>query len=57
LTATKSSLSGDKCVLKYLSENEKQVFLDVCAYIDKYSEDRDLMHEAEKGQRPHGTNQ
>lgn len=37
-------------MLKYLSATEKQIFADVCSYIDKYSGDYDLIHEAETGE-------
>jgi len=34
----------------YLSDNEKQIYADVCAYIEKYSDHRELIHEAETGE-------
>jgi len=37
-------------VLKYLSDIEKQVYADVCVYIDRYSHHHDLIHEAETGE-------
>ena len=37
-------------MLKYLSDSEKQVYTNVCAYIDRYSDHHDLIHEAETGE-------
>ena len=37
-------------MLKYLSEREKQIYADVCAYIDRYSDHHGLIHEAETGE-------
>lgn len=37
-------------MLKYLSDKEKQIYSEVCSYIDKYSDHHDLIHEAETGE-------
>lgn len=37
-------------MLKYLSDNERKIYADVCSYIEKYSFHYDLIHEAETGE-------
>jgi alkylation response protein AidB-like acyl-CoA dehydrogenase len=41
-------------MIEYLTEREKQIFREVCEYIDTYSDDHDLMHEAETGEHIFG---